>query len=146
MDTKVELGGKPNLLINRKMILGDLRWKQPFNLLNSIVTKTNSYHGFSRRKTLTELYPDISEFVIHRKILRQCGGDIEHTVKIRVTEKSSAEDIINILEEVITRPGISSSRVNIKTRFNTPWEDSVDKNTKENYNNMKYKSVDLIRK
>ncbi|MBW0586178.1 hypothetical protein O181_125893, partial [Austropuccinia psidii MF-1] len=48
---------------------------------------------------LTALYHDMSEFIIHRKIMRQCGGDLEHAVKSRTTEKSSAEDIINILEE-----------------------------------------------
>ncbi|MBW0506926.1 hypothetical protein O181_046641 [Austropuccinia psidii MF-1] len=37
---------------------------------------------------LTALYPDMSEFMIHRKILRQFGGDLEHAVKSRTTEKS----------------------------------------------------------
>ncbi|MBW0520540.1 hypothetical protein O181_060255 [Austropuccinia psidii MF-1] len=95
---------------------------------------------------LTALYSDMSEFMIHRKILRKCGGDLEHSVKSRTTEKSSSEDIINILEEVTTRTRFGSSRVNLKTRFNTPWKDSVDKNTKENSDNMKYKSADVIRK
>ncbi|MBW0522576.1 hypothetical protein O181_062291 [Austropuccinia psidii MF-1] len=88
----------------------------------------------------------MSEFMIHRKILRKCGGDLEHAVKRRTTEKSSAEDIINILEEVTTRIRIGSSRVNLKTRFNKPWKDSVDKNPKENSNDMRYKSADIIRK
>ncbi|MBW0559800.1 hypothetical protein O181_099515 [Austropuccinia psidii MF-1] len=88
----------------------------------------------------------MSQFVIHRKILRQCGGDLEHAFKSRTTEQYSAEDIINILEEVTTRTKIGSSRVNLKARFDTPWKDSVDKNSKENSNNMKYKSVDIIRK
>ncbi|MBW0546174.1 hypothetical protein O181_085889 [Austropuccinia psidii MF-1] len=79
---------------------------------------------------LTALYPDMSEFTIHRKILRQCGGYLEHAVKSRTTEQYSAEDIINILEEVTTRTKIGSSRVNLKARFNTPWKDSVDKNPK----------------
>ncbi|MBW0575145.1 hypothetical protein O181_114860 [Austropuccinia psidii MF-1] len=87
----------------------------------------------------------MSEFMIHRKILRQCGGDLEHAVKSRTTEQSSAEDIINILEEVTTRTKIGSSRVNLKTRFNTPWKYSVDKNPKENSNN-KDKSADTVRK
>ncbi|MBW0527080.1 hypothetical protein O181_066795 [Austropuccinia psidii MF-1] len=81
----------------------------------------------------------MSEFMIHRKILRQCGGDLEHAVKIRTTEQSSAEDIINILEKVTTRTKIGSSRVNLKARSNTPWKDSVDENCKENSNNVKYK-------
>ncbi|MBW0503406.1 hypothetical protein O181_043121 [Austropuccinia psidii MF-1] len=86
----------------------------------------------------------MSEFMIHRKILKQCGGDLEHAVKSRNTEQSSAEDIINILEGVTTRTRIGSSRVNLKTRFNTPWKDSVDKNSKANSNNVKYKSEDII--
>ncbi|MBW0553408.1 hypothetical protein O181_093123 [Austropuccinia psidii MF-1] len=87
----------------------------------------------------------MSEFMIHRKILRQSGGNLEHAVKSRTTEKSSEEDIINILEEVATRTKICSSRVNIKARLNTSWKDSVDKNPKENSNN-KYKPADIIRK
>ncbi|MBW0585762.1 hypothetical protein O181_125477 [Austropuccinia psidii MF-1] len=80
---------------------------------------------------LTALYPDMSEFMIHRNILRQCGGDLEHAVKSKTTEQSSAKDIINILEEVTTRTKIGPSGVNIKTRFNTPWKDSVDKAPKK---------------
>ncbi|MBW0500522.1 hypothetical protein O181_040237 [Austropuccinia psidii MF-1] len=88
----------------------------------------------------------MSEFMNHRKHLRQCVGDLEHAVKSRTTQKSSAEDIIDILEEVTTRTGIGSIMVNLKTRFNTPWKDFVDKNSRENSNNMKYKSADIIRK
>ncbi|MBW0513528.1 hypothetical protein O181_053243 [Austropuccinia psidii MF-1] len=84
--------------------------------------------------------------MIHRKILRQCGCDLEHAVKSRTTEQSSAEDIIDILEEETTRTRIGSSRVNLKTRLNTPWKDSVDKNPRENCNNVKYRSADMIRK
>ncbi|MBW0564540.1 hypothetical protein O181_104255 [Austropuccinia psidii MF-1] len=99
-----------------------------------------------QKDRLTALYPDMSKFMIHRKIMRQCGVDLEHAVKSRTTEKSSAEDIINILEEVTRRTRTGSSRVHLKTRFNTSWKDSVDKNPKENSNNMKYKSADIIRK
>ncbi|MBW0560825.1 hypothetical protein O181_100540 [Austropuccinia psidii MF-1] len=84
--------------------------------------------------------------MIHRKIQRQCGGDLEHAFKSRTTEESSAEDIISILEEVTTRTKFFSSRVNLKTKLNTPWKESVNKNPKENSNNLKYKSADTIRK
>ncbi|MBW0584587.1 hypothetical protein O181_124302 [Austropuccinia psidii MF-1] len=73
-----------------------------------------------QKDILTALYPDISEFMIHRKIVRPCGGDLEHAIKSRTTEQPSAIDIINILEEVTTRTRIGPSRVNLKTRFNTP--------------------------
>ncbi|MBW0515693.1 hypothetical protein O181_055408 [Austropuccinia psidii MF-1] len=86
---------------------------------------------FQQKEILTTLYPDMSEFMIHRRILRQCGGDLEHAVKSRTTEKSSAEDIINILEDVTTRTRISFSRVNLKASFNTPWKDSVEKGPKK---------------
>ncbi|MBW0547975.1 hypothetical protein O181_087690 [Austropuccinia psidii MF-1] len=89
-----------------------------------------------QKDRLTKLYPDMSEFMIHGKILRQCGSDLEQAVKRRTTEQSSAEDIINILEEVTTRTKIGSSRVNHKTKFNTPWKDSVDKSPKGNSNNL----------
>ncbi|MBW0497123.1 hypothetical protein O181_036838 [Austropuccinia psidii MF-1] len=62
------------------------------------------------------------------------------------TEQTSEEDIINILEEVATITRIGSSRLNLKTRFNSPWNDSVDKSHKGNSNNIKYKSVYIIRK
>ncbi|MBW0485445.1 hypothetical protein O181_025160 [Austropuccinia psidii MF-1] len=88
----------------------------------------------------------MSEFMIHKKILRHCGSDLENTVKSRTTEQSSAGDSINILEGVTTRTSIGSSRMNLKTRFNTPLKDSVDKNVKGNFNNMKYKYVNIIRK
>ncbi|MBW0548498.1 hypothetical protein O181_088213 [Austropuccinia psidii MF-1] len=101
---------------------------------------------FQQKDRLTALYPDMSEFIIHTEILRQCGGDLEHSVKRRTTERSSAEYIINILEEVTTRARIGCSRMNFKTRFNTPWKDSVDKNSKEKSNNIKYKSADVMRK
>ncbi|MBW0576222.1 hypothetical protein O181_115937 [Austropuccinia psidii MF-1] len=108
--------------------------------------KDKALSWFCQQKDrLTALYPDMSEFMIHRKILRQCGGDSEHAVKSRTTEKSSEEDIINILEEVTTRTKIGSSSVSLKTRFNTPWKDSVQKHPKEDSNN-KYKSADTVRK
>ncbi|MBW0527838.1 hypothetical protein O181_067553 [Austropuccinia psidii MF-1] len=51
-----------------------------------------------------------------------------------------------MLEEVTTRARIGSSRVNLKTRFNTPWKDCVDKNPKENSNNVEYRPADILRK
>ncbi|MBW0547610.1 hypothetical protein O181_087325 [Austropuccinia psidii MF-1] len=99
-----------------------------------------------QKDILIALYLDMSEFMFHRKILRQCGGDLEHVVESRTTEQSSEEDMINILEEVTTRTRIVSSMVNLKTGLNTPWKHSVDENPKENSNKMKYKSADIIRK
>ncbi|MBW0515180.1 hypothetical protein O181_054895 [Austropuccinia psidii MF-1] len=88
----------------------------------------------------------MSEYMIHRKILRQCGGYLENAVKSRTTEQSSAKDIMNILKEVTTLTRAGCSRVILKKRFNKPWKYSMDKNCKDNSNNMNYKSADVIRK
>ncbi|MBW0502769.1 hypothetical protein O181_042484 [Austropuccinia psidii MF-1] len=124
-----------------------LKVKTTFESAKFNADKDKTLPWFCQQKDrLTEFYPDMSKFMIHRNILRQCRGDLEPSGKITTTEKSSAEDIINILEEVTTKTRIGSSRVNLKKRFNTPWKDSVEKNPKENSNNAKYKSVDIIRK
>ncbi|MBW0467532.1 hypothetical protein O181_007247 [Austropuccinia psidii MF-1] len=52
----------------------------------------------------------MSEFIIHRNILRQCGGDLEDAVKSRTTEQASEEDIINILEEEVPHLANACSR------------------------------------
>ncbi|MBW0559519.1 hypothetical protein O181_099234 [Austropuccinia psidii MF-1] len=102
-----------------------------FESSNFNAYKDNALPWLCQQKDkLTALSLDMSEFMIHRRILRKFGDDLEHAVKSRTTEQSSAEDIINILEKVTTRTRIGSSRVNLKTRFNTPWKDSVDKNPK----------------
>ncbi|MBW0592657.1 hypothetical protein O181_132372 [Austropuccinia psidii MF-1] len=62
----------------------------------------------------------MSEFMLHRKSLRQCGDDLKHAVRRRTTEQSSTEDMLNILEEVTTRTKIGSSRVNLRTSQRVP--------------------------
>ncbi|MBW0471362.1 hypothetical protein O181_011077 [Austropuccinia psidii MF-1] len=79
-----------------------------------------------QKDRLIVLYPDISEFMIQRNILRQCGGDLENSIKRRTTEQYLAEYIIDILEEVTTRARIGFSRLNLKKRFNIPWKDSSE--------------------
>ncbi|MBW0497431.1 hypothetical protein O181_037146 [Austropuccinia psidii MF-1] len=108
-----------------------LEVEKAFGSVKFNAEKDKSLPGFGQHKErLTALYPDISELMIYRKFLRECGGDLEHAIKIRTAEQSSAEDIRNLLEEVTTRTRISSIGVNLKKRFNTPWKDSVDKNQK----------------
>ncbi|MBW0551593.1 hypothetical protein O181_091308 [Austropuccinia psidii MF-1] len=119
MDIEVGLGGKPKLLINEQMILGELKVEAAFESAKSNSDKDKALPLlFQQKDRLTELYHDLSEFMIHRNILRRCGGDLKHASKSRTTEKSSAEDVINILEELTARTMIGSSRVNLKTRFN----------------------------
>ncbi|MBW0494462.1 hypothetical protein O181_034177 [Austropuccinia psidii MF-1] len=95
MDTKVCLGGKPKLSTNWPIMLVDLRLKQPLNLLSLILKKTKLYHVFAKKKDrLTALNPAMSEFMIHRKILRKCGGESEHPIKSRTTDQFSEKILL----------------------------------------------------
>ncbi|MBW0535746.1 hypothetical protein O181_075461 [Austropuccinia psidii MF-1] len=41
--------------------------------------------------------------MINMKILRNCGGELEHAIKSRCVEPCSTEDYINAMEDIITR-------------------------------------------
>ncbi|MBW0513978.1 hypothetical protein O181_053693 [Austropuccinia psidii MF-1] len=57
--------------------------------------------------------------MINMKILRKCGGELEHAIKGRCVEPCSTEDYINALEEIITRTRIS------KTWTQTPMDSKI---------------------
>ncbi|MBW0543407.1 hypothetical protein O181_083122 [Austropuccinia psidii MF-1] len=48
----------------------------------------------------------MSDSMINMKILRKCGGDLEHAVQCRCVEPCSTEDYINAMEDIITRTRI----------------------------------------
>ncbi|MBW0469253.1 hypothetical protein O181_008968 [Austropuccinia psidii MF-1] len=52
---------------------------------------------FKQKERPAELYIEMSEFMINRNILRECGGDLEDYVKRRNAEQSQAEEIIHVL-------------------------------------------------
>ncbi|MBW0558587.1 hypothetical protein O181_098302 [Austropuccinia psidii MF-1] len=105
--------------------------KTAFEYAKFNADKDKALPWFCQQKDrLTALYPDMPKFLNQSRILIQCGGDLEHADKSSPTEKSSEEELVNILQEVSTRTRNGSSRVNLKTSFNTPWNDSLDKNPK----------------
>ncbi|MBW0541079.1 hypothetical protein O181_080794 [Austropuccinia psidii MF-1] len=55
-----------------------------------------------QKDRLTALYPDMSETMIHPRILRKCGGDLEHAIRSRFIEPSSTEHYINAMEDITT--------------------------------------------
>ncbi|MBW0529806.1 hypothetical protein O181_069521 [Austropuccinia psidii MF-1] len=55
------------------------------------------------------LHPDMSDSMINMKILRKCGGEIEHAIKCRCVEPCSSEDCINAMEHIITRTRIGKT-------------------------------------
>ncbi|MBW0518896.1 hypothetical protein O181_058611 [Austropuccinia psidii MF-1] len=55
---------------------------------------------------LTALHPDMSETMIHKGILKKCGGDLEHAIRSRFIEPFSTEYYINSMEDITTRTKI----------------------------------------
>ncbi|MBW0567159.1 hypothetical protein O181_106874 [Austropuccinia psidii MF-1] len=51
--------------------------------------------------------------MINMKILRKCGGELEHAIKSRCVEPCSTEDYINSMEDIITRTRIGKTRTKI---------------------------------
>ncbi|MBW0579669.1 hypothetical protein O181_119384 [Austropuccinia psidii MF-1] len=44
--------------------------------------------------------------MVHMKILKKCGGGLEHALRSRCIEPFSTEEYINALEDIVTRPKI----------------------------------------
>ncbi|MBW0559893.1 hypothetical protein O181_099608 [Austropuccinia psidii MF-1] len=51
----------------------------------------------------------MSDTMINMKILRKCGGELEHAIKGRCVEPCSTEDYINAIEDIITRTRIGKT-------------------------------------
>ncbi|MBW0505437.1 hypothetical protein O181_045152 [Austropuccinia psidii MF-1] len=56
-----------------------------------------------QKDRLTALHADMSETMVHKRILRKCGGDLEHAIRSRFIEPCSTEDYINAMEDITTR-------------------------------------------
>ncbi|MBW0509763.1 hypothetical protein O181_049478 [Austropuccinia psidii MF-1] len=55
---------------------------------------------------LNALYPEISQKMVHMKILKKCAGELEHALRSRCIEPCSTEEYINALEDIVTRTKI----------------------------------------
>ncbi|MBW0545504.1 hypothetical protein O181_085219 [Austropuccinia psidii MF-1] len=51
----------------------------------------------------------MSDSMINMKILKKCGGELEHAIKCKCVEPCSTEDYINAMEDIITRTGIGKT-------------------------------------
>ncbi|MBW0508927.1 hypothetical protein O181_048642 [Austropuccinia psidii MF-1] len=79
-----------------------------------------------KKDRLSALHPDMSDSIINMKILRKCGGELEHAIKFRCLEPCSTEDYINAMEDIITRTRVG------KTWTRVPMESKmVSKNSRE---------------
>ncbi|MBW0568367.1 hypothetical protein O181_108082 [Austropuccinia psidii MF-1] len=74
---------------------------------------------FKQKYRLSPLYTDMSDTMINMKILRKCGGELEHVIKSRCVEPCSTEDYINAMGDIITRTKIA------KTWTKVPMESKI---------------------
>ncbi|MBW0499461.1 hypothetical protein O181_039176 [Austropuccinia psidii MF-1] len=57
----------------------------------------------NQKDRLTALHPYVSETMIHIRILRKCGDDLEHAIRSRCIEPFSTEGYIKAMEDITTR-------------------------------------------
>ncbi|MBW0529165.1 hypothetical protein O181_068880 [Austropuccinia psidii MF-1] len=55
---------------------------------------------------LNALYPEMSQKMLYMKILKKCGGELEHALRRRCIVPCSTEEYINALEDIVTRTKI----------------------------------------
>ncbi|MBW0483331.1 hypothetical protein O181_023046 [Austropuccinia psidii MF-1] len=72
-----------------------------------------------QKDKLSALHPDMSDSLINMKILRKCGGELEHAIKCRCVAPCSSQDYINSMEDIIT-----STRIR-KTWARNPMESKI---------------------
>ncbi|MBW0537478.1 hypothetical protein O181_077193 [Austropuccinia psidii MF-1] len=56
-----------------------------------------------QKERLTALHLVMCETMIHKRILRKCGNDLEHAIRSRCIEPCPTEDYINAMEYITTR-------------------------------------------
>ncbi|MBW0502694.1 hypothetical protein O181_042409 [Austropuccinia psidii MF-1] len=64
---------------------------------------------FKQKDRLSALHPDMSDTISNMKILRKCGGKLDHAIKCRCVEPCSTEEYINAIEDIITRTRIGKT-------------------------------------
>ncbi|MBW0557682.1 hypothetical protein O181_097397 [Austropuccinia psidii MF-1] len=75
----------------------------------------------------------MSDTMINMKILRKCGGELEHAIKCRCVKPCSIEDYINAMEDIITRTRIGKTWTKTPICGSTsPLANTCTKNTKVN--------------
>ncbi|MBW0462679.1 hypothetical protein O181_002394 [Austropuccinia psidii MF-1] len=78
------------------------------SIFNSEKDKPLSWF-LKKKDRLAALHPDMSDTMINMKILRKCGGELEHAIKCPCVEPCSKEDYINAMEDIITRTRIGKT-------------------------------------
>ncbi|MBW0550468.1 hypothetical protein O181_090183 [Austropuccinia psidii MF-1] len=66
-----------------------------------------------QKDRLSALHSDMSDSMINMKILRKCGGELEHAIKCRCVKPCSTEDYLNAMGDIIARTRIGKTWIRI---------------------------------
>ncbi|MBW0560806.1 hypothetical protein O181_100521 [Austropuccinia psidii MF-1] len=105
--------------------------------------KDKTFTWFLKKaERLNALYLEMSQKMVHMKILKKFGGELEHSLRSRCIEPCSTEEYINALEDIVTRTKIDSTlkKLDIKSP-NKPFikKDEPRENFKHNTSNSNEK-------
>ncbi|MBW0499915.1 hypothetical protein O181_039630 [Austropuccinia psidii MF-1] len=64
------------------------------------------YWFLKQKYRLPALHPNMSETMVHKRILRNCSGDLENSIRSIFIEPCSTKDYINAMEDITTRKRI----------------------------------------
>ncbi|MBW0574775.1 hypothetical protein O181_114490 [Austropuccinia psidii MF-1] len=102
--------GKQDLLWWKSEII--TKWANTFWRFEMENAFENSIFNSEKDKPLTwflkqkyrlpSLHPDMSDSMIKMKLRRQCGGELEHSIKCKFLEPCSSENYIKAMEDIIT--------------------------------------------
>ncbi|MBW0551406.1 hypothetical protein O181_091121 [Austropuccinia psidii MF-1] len=67
-------------------------------------------------ETRNALYQEISQKMVHMKILKKYGGELEHALRSRCIKPFSTEEYINALEDIVTRTKIGRTWKKLDTK------------------------------
>ncbi|MBW0534137.1 hypothetical protein O181_073852 [Austropuccinia psidii MF-1] len=59
-----------------------------------------------QKDRFTALHTDMSKTMVHKRILIQCGGDLEHAIRSRYIDSFFTDYYINAMEDITTRTKI----------------------------------------
>ncbi|MBW0513525.1 hypothetical protein O181_053240 [Austropuccinia psidii MF-1] len=83
------------------------------NSFDSAIFNSDKYTPLTwflkQKYRLSALHPDMSDSMINMKILRKCGGELEHATKFGFVEPCSTDNYANAIEDVINRTRIGKA-------------------------------------
>ncbi|MBW0462091.1 hypothetical protein O181_001806 [Austropuccinia psidii MF-1] len=123
------LGGKNKLFPNGKILPGYLKWKTLFEETIINIERDIPMSFFLKQKDrLTSLHPDMPETMLNNRILRNCGGNLENSIRSRFIEPCSTEDYLNSMEDITTREKIGRNWYKPQIYNNTSWKHTSRQN------------------